>query len=234
LKRRFTIERIPAPLASLYEKATRLVIKSYYAQVAEEILSAFHQGLLLDLGTGPGYLPIELLKRSPAVRIIGVDLSRPLIRMARVNALRAGCAGRVHFEVGNAANLRFKSESFDGVFSTGMLHVLRDPVSVFRECWRVLKPGQEAWIYDPARVCSQVDMAEWKASFSPFERIMDRFLPVFARWNPPHTYTREQVEEWVGRTPFRQYEIEEHGNEFKIRLRKHSPENKGSRYDQKF
>jgi ubiquinone/menaquinone biosynthesis C-methylase UbiE len=222
LKRRFTIERIPGPLASLYKKASRLVIKSYYAQVAEEILSAFNQGLLLDLGTGPGYLPIELLKRSPAVRIIGVDLSRPLIRMARVNALMAGCAGRVHFEVGNAANLRFKSESFDGVVSTGMLHVLRDPVSVLRECWRVLKPGQEAWIYDPARVSSQVNVAEWKGSLNTFERHMYRFLPLFARLNPPRSYTREQVKEWIGRTPFRQYAVEEQGDEFKIRLIKQS------------
>jgi ubiquinone/menaquinone biosynthesis C-methylase UbiE len=220
LKRRFTIERIPGPLASLYEKASRLVIKSYYAQVAEEILSTFHQGLFLDLGTGPGYLPIEVVKRSPHVRIIGVDLSRVLIRMARANALRAGCAARVHFEVGNAANLRFEAETFDRVISTGMLHVLRDPVSTIRECWRVLKPGQEAWIYDPARVCSQVDMPQWKASLSPFERIMDRFLPLFARLNPPRTYTREQVEEWIARTAFKDYTIDEFGTEMKIKLRK--------------
>ena len=220
MKGRFTIERIPGPLASLYEKASRLVIKNYYSQVAEEILSSFCQGLLLDLGTGPGYLPIEVVKRSPRVRIIGVDLSRVFIRVARANALRAGCATRVHFEVGNAANLRFEADTFDGVMSTGMLHVLRNPVRTLRECWRVLKPGQQAWIYDPARVCSQVDMAEWKASLSPFERLMERFLPLFARLNPPRTCTREQVEEWIARTSFKDYSIEEHGTEIKIRLRK--------------
>jgi ubiquinone/menaquinone biosynthesis C-methylase UbiE len=179
-----------------------------------------HRGLLLDLGTGPGYLPIELVKRSPDVRIIGVDLSRTLVRMARANALRTGCAARVHFEVGNAGNLRFRSESFDGVISTGMLHVLRDPVSALSECWRVLKPDQEAWIYDPARVSSQVNVAEWKASLNSFERLMHRLLPLFARVNPPHVYTREQVEEWIARTSFKDYSIEEHGMEIKIRLRK--------------
>jgi len=140
--------------------------------------------------------------------------------MARANALRSGCAARVHFEVGNAANLGFEKETFDGIISTGMLHVLRDPVSIIQECWRVLKPGHEAWIYDPARVCSQVDAAAWKASFSPFERIMDRFLPLFARLNPPHAYTREQVEDWIDRTSFKDYTIEERGTETKIRLRK--------------
>jgi len=140
--------------------------------------------------------------------------------MARANAIRAGCAARVHFEVGNAANLRFRAETFDGVISTGMLHVLRDPVRTIRECWKVLKPGKEAWIYDPARVCSQVDMAEWKASLSSFERLMDRFLPLFARLNPPRPYTRNQVEEWIARTAFKDYTIEEYGTEMRIKLKK--------------
>ena len=56
------IERIPGPLASSYEKATRLAIDLYYSKVADEIVSNFQQGLMLDLGTGPGYLPIEILK----------------------------------------------------------------------------------------------------------------------------------------------------------------------------
>jgi hypothetical protein len=84
----------------------------------------------------------------------------------------------------------------------------------------VLKPGQEAWIYDPARVCSQVEVAEWKASFSPFDRITNRFLPLFSRLNPPRPYTREQVEEWIARTDFKDYTLEEDGTEMKIRLRK--------------
>jgi ubiquinone/menaquinone biosynthesis C-methylase UbiE len=215
-----TIERIPAPLASLYEKAARLVIKSYYAPVAEEILRSFNRGFLLDLGTGPGYLPIEVAKRSSQIRIIGVDLSRVLIRMARVNALRAGCGERLRFEVGNAAALRFRAETFDRVVSTGMLHALRDPVKTLRECRRVLKPGGEAWIYDPAKVCSTVDRGQWKATLTPVERLMERLLPLFARLNPPRLYNRKQVEEWIACAPFKDYSIEESGTETKIRLRK--------------
>jgi hypothetical protein len=49
---------------------------------------------------------------------------------------------------------------------------------------------------------------------------MYRFLPLFARLNPPYSYTREQVEEWISRTSFKEYSIEEHGKEIKIRLRK--------------
>ena len=62
VKPRIIIERIPAPFASLYEKATRLVREVYYAQVAEEVVSKLKTGRILDLGTGPGYLPIEIVK----------------------------------------------------------------------------------------------------------------------------------------------------------------------------
>ena len=220
MKRRVLIETIPAPLASLYEKATKLVIESYYSGVAEEIVSGFKEGALLDLGTGPGYLPIEILKRSPLIRCDGIDLSRRLIRMARVNAQKAGVADRLNFEVGNAAELRFDDESYDRVISTGMLHMLKDPVKVLAECYRVLKPGGAAWIYDPARVSSQLDKEKWKASLNVMEKLSYLLFRLYLRINPPYTYGRGQVEEMVASTKFKEYEIEEEDKEIIIRLKK--------------
>ena len=220
MKRRVLIERIPAPLASLYEKATRLVIESYYSQVAEEVVSRFKEGTLLDLGTGPGYLPIEIVKRSPSIRCDGVDLSGRLIKMARVNARKAGVADRLNFEVGNAAKLRFEDASYDMVLSTGMLHMLKDPVKVLRECYRVLKPGGEAWIYDPARVSSQMDKGKWKASLNFIEKLFYFLFKLYLRMSPPYTYSREQVETLIAATKFKIYEIEEEDKEMKVKLRK--------------
>jgi ubiquinone/menaquinone biosynthesis C-methylase UbiE len=220
VKRRVLIERIPAPLASLYEKATRLVIESYYSGVAEEIVSGFKEGSLLDLGTGPGYLPIEIVKRSPSIRCDGIDLSGRLIKMARVNARKSGVAGRLNFEVGNAANLRFQDESYDRVISTGMLHMLKDPIKVLGECYRVLKPGGEAWIYDPARVSSQLDKEKWKASLNFIEKFSYILFKLYLRMNPPYTYSQKQVEEMVAATKFKEYEIEEEGEEIKVKLKK--------------
>ena len=220
MKRRVLIESIPAPLASLYEKATRLVIESYYSGLAEEIVSGFKEGALLDLGTGPGHLPIEIVKRSPLIRCDGIDLSGRLIKMARVNARKAGVADRLNFEVGNAAKLRSEDESYDMVISTGMLHMLKDPVKVLRECHRVLKPRGEAWIYDPARVSSQMDKEKWKASLNIMEKLSYVLFNLYIRINPPYTYRREQVEEMIAATEFKEYEIEEENKEIKVRLKK--------------
>jgi ubiquinone/menaquinone biosynthesis C-methylase UbiE len=220
VKRRVVIERIPAPLASLYEKATRLVIESYYTEIAGEIASRFNEGTLLDLGTGPGYLPIEIVKRFPAIRCDGIDLSGRLIKMARTNAEKAGLADRLNFEVGNAAKLRFEDESYDMVISTGMLHMLKDPVKVLRECYRVLRPGGEAWIYDPAGVSSQMDKEKWMASLNFIEKLSYILFKLYLRICPAHTYSRNQIEEVIAVTDFKEYWIEEEDKEIKVKLRK--------------
>jgi len=218
MKQWIKIERIPGPLASAYDKATRMVIDTYYRQVAEEVVSRRDKGVILDLGTGPGYLPIQIVKRAPELKVVGVDLSRKLIQLAKANARIAGLSDQLTFEVGNSASLRFNDGCFDMVISTGMFHSLKKPISVIQEMHRVLKNGGEAWIYDPAKVASQVDRKKWKASLTPRERF---FLWLFKRLGlhkPITTYTRNQVIPIVKATDFERYRIEERENEIRIKL----------------
>ena len=220
MKNWLKIERIPGPLASSYEKATRLAIDLYYSKVADEIVSRFQQGVMLDLGTGPGYLPVEILKRSCDIKIIGVDLSRRLIQMARENAQLAGLSDRLSFEFGNASRLRFNEGDFDMVLSTGMLHSLKQPVKVFQEIYRVLKKGAEAWIYDPARVASYIDRNKWKASLSLRDRFFLASFRALGLLRPIKTYNPEQVREMLTSTDFEVLSIEAQKDEIKIKLRK--------------
>ena len=214
------IERIPGVLASAYEKATRLVVDSYYRHVAEEIVAHLAHGDILDLGTGPGYLPIEIIKRSSDIQITGVDLSRKLIQMARSNAAKAGFADRLHFQPGNAGRLEFDDASFDLVISTGMLHSLKEPVNVLQEIYRVLKAEREAWIFDPAKVASQVDRKKWKASLNLRERFFLFLFQLFGLHKPIKTYTREQATALIEKTDFKNYFIDTLDNEIRIKLRK--------------
>jgi ubiquinone/menaquinone biosynthesis C-methylase UbiE len=214
------MERIPGPLASSYEKATRMAIDSYYSPVAEEIVTVLNKGCLLDLGTGPGYLPIEIAKRSPAVRIVGIDLSRKLVQMARSHASKAGLGDRLTFQFGNASRLEFQDSSFDMVISTGMLHSLKDPIKVLREIYRVLKGNGEAWLYDPAKISSQVDREKWKKSLTWREKFFLWLYKWLGLHKPIDMYTREQVIAMIEQTHFRHYTIEERPQEIKIKLRK--------------
>ena len=214
------IERIPGVLASAYAKATRLAIESYYRNVAEEIVANLATGTILDLGTGPGYLPIEIAKKSSEIQITGVDLSRKLIHMARANAATAGVADRLNFQLGNAGRLDFDDSSFDMVISTGMLHSIREPAKVLQEIYRVLKPGREAWIFDPAKVTSAVDREKWKASLNLRERFFLWFFQLSGLHKPIKVHTREQAQALIEKTDFKHYRIEAQGDEIRIRLKK--------------
>jgi len=214
------IERIPAVLASSYEKATRLAIDAYYSQVAGEIVSNFSRGNLLDLGTGPGYLPIEIVKRAPGVRIVGLDLSRILIRMATANALEAGVSEHIKFEVGNAGRLRFEDQAFDMVISTGMLHSLKDPIRVLSEMNRVLKKGGRAWIFDPARIIQYIDRKKWKASLNFRERVFLWLFGLFGLHKPIAVYSRDQVIPMIEAAGFKSYTIDEGKGEIRIKMEK--------------
>ncbi len=220
MKQWIKIERIPGPLASSYEKATRLAIDIYYNKVACEIVSDFKEGLILDMGTGPGYLPIEIIKNSSKIKIVGIDLSRKLIQMALDNAQKAGFTERLEFSVGNSAKLHFDDASFDMVLSTGMLHSLKDPVKVFREMYRVLKKGGQAWIFDPAKVARYIDGKKWKASLTYQDRFFLWLFTVLKLLRPMKTYTRAQVTEIIQSIDFEILSIEEEKDEIKIKLRK--------------
>ncbi|MDD5207217.1 MAG: class I SAM-dependent methyltransferase [Desulfobacterales bacterium] len=214
------IERIPRIFASLYEKAAVMAGDGYYRQVAEDVVARTKAGKILDLGTGPGYLPIEIAKISGFITVVGIDLSARLIEAAKRNALRAGLEKRIHFQTGNASSLEFPDGSFDMVISTGMLHMLRNPVKVIEEIHRVLKPGGEGWIYDPARISSQISPKEWRASLSLRERLTFKLFQLFARINRPREYHREQVTELVSQTTFRTCEIAEQNGEIRLKLLK--------------
>ena len=214
------IERIPGVLATAYEKGTRMVIDSYYSHVADEIVAHLPGEEILDIGTGPGYLPIEIAKRSANVRITGIDLSRKLLDMARSNAAKAGLSDRLTFQLGDAGRIEFKDASYDMVISTGMLHSLKDPVKVIQEIYRVLKASGEAWIFDPARVSGAVDRNKWKASLNLRERFFLKLFQLSGLHKPIKTYTREEAIAIIEKTDFRDYRIDARENEIRIKLKK--------------
>jgi ubiquinone/menaquinone biosynthesis C-methylase UbiE len=164
-------ERIPWFAARLYDRLAGIAIDSYYGKVAAEITEHLGRGRILDVGTGPGYLPVRIAETAPEIEIEGVDLSRRLIGMARRRAEEAGVSDRVRFRTADANRLPFLDDSFDMVISTGSFHAWKNPVRVMNECRRVLKRGCEAWIYDPAQILTKEALDEPAGSMSLLERI---------------------------------------------------------------
>jgi len=138
-------EAIPTPGAIFYNATVAKVLRKPETEIASYIVEKMVNGTILDLGSGTGYLSIEIARRSPGLRVYGIDLSRQMVKIARRHAKGIDNA---RFVFGNAAKLPFKDNSIDLVVSTGASHHWRTPRKVFDECYRVLKTGMEAWIYD--------------------------------------------------------------------------------------
>jgi demethylmenaquinone methyltransferase/2-methoxy-6-polyprenyl-1,4-benzoquinol methylase len=98
---------------------------------------------VLDLAAGTGDLAFESASR-PSVRVTGVDLSIPMLRVG----LRKREGRRVAFACGDAEGLPFGDAAFDAVtIGFGIRNVARLEVGL-REMRRVLKPGGRAVILE--------------------------------------------------------------------------------------
>ncbi len=138
-------EAIPAPGAILYNAVVARVLRKPEAKIARDVAEKMRSGTVLDLGSGTGYLAIEIARRVPGLQVYGIDLSRQMVKIARRHARGVE---NVRFELSNVANLPFKDGSVDFIVSTGSLHHWKTPARVFDECYRTLKAAGEAWIYD--------------------------------------------------------------------------------------
>jgi len=115
------------------------------------IKSGINSGLALEIGSGPGYLGLEWLKKTEGTSLKAVEISRDMIGVARRNAEEYGLASRCEFKQGRAEEIPFNDGTFDAVFTNGSLHEWSKPKKAFDEIFRVLKPGGKYYISDLKR-----------------------------------------------------------------------------------
>lgn len=98
---------------------------------------------LLEVGCGMGYDSLEFVRRG--VRVTAVDLTPNAVEFAKRHFEVAG-AEADEIRTGNALDLPFADETFDAVWSNGVLHATGDTQKAIAEVFRVLKPGGRAII----------------------------------------------------------------------------------------
>lgn len=97
--------------------------------------------VVLDLGCGAGMDSLLAARRVGSTgRVIGVDMTGPMVEKARANALAAG-AGNAEFHLGEADHLPVDDGSVDVVISNGVFNLCPDKPAVLAEVFRVLHPG---------------------------------------------------------------------------------------------
>jgi ArsR family transcriptional regulator len=147
LQRLAMIKRQRAELASAYFRDNAAQwdrIRSLYVGEREveaalqEIIAAAAPRDLLDIGTGTGRV-LEIL--APGVtQALGIDQSREMLAVARVNLERAGLENGM-VRLGDMYQLPLPDAAFDAAVIHQVLHYADRPAAAITEAARVLRPG---------------------------------------------------------------------------------------------
>jgi SAM-dependent methyltransferase len=96
---------------------------------------------VLDLGSGGGIDVLLSARRvGPAGKVYGLDMTEDMLALARENQRKAG-AGNVEFLEGTIEAIPLPDQSVDVIISNCVINLSIDKDAVFREAYRVLKPG---------------------------------------------------------------------------------------------
>lgn len=147
---------------------------------------------VLEIGPGPGWIGIWAAKKNPTFKIIGLELSKDMIRVANKNKNEENVADQISYVHGNAEHMyQFLDNTFDVVIGNGTLHHWENPINVFNEIFRVLKPEGVFCISDGRRDIS----LGAKAIFHTVKWFVPKFMRIGWKTSISAGYTPEELME---------------------------------------
>jgi ubiquinone/menaquinone biosynthesis C-methylase UbiE/uncharacterized protein YbaR (Trm112 family) len=143
-------------------------------------------GRVLEVSIGPGVNLPYLVGRPDVGEVYGVDISPG--QLQRCQALTRKKGWQVDLFLGNAEQLPFRYDVFDGVFHVGGINFFNDQKAAIDEMIRVARPGAKILIAD-----------ETEKGASGYEKILPGFKKSFAGKRPPvvppiHLVPQEMLE----------------------------------------
>lgn len=139
---------LPRVAAWLYDCLVRIgPVKTQTAEIARDLASLLDSGRVLDVGTGPGRLLLELRKLNDHLELFGLDISASMVRRARKNLQGI----HVDLRQGSIQDTDYESGFFDAITCVGSFYLWDQPTECVDEIFRILKPGRSAYLFESYR-----------------------------------------------------------------------------------
>jgi phosphatidylethanolamine/phosphatidyl-N-methylethanolamine N-methyltransferase len=180
-----TIEKAYARWAPVYD----LVFGAVFDKGRQAAIAAAERigGRILEVGVGTG---ISLPDYNPSNRLVGVDISLPMLRKARERVATHELDNVEALAVMDASGLGLPSASFDAVVAQYVITAVPHPEATLDEFARVLKPGGE------------IIMVNHIGAETGLRRVFEQGFAPMARqlgWRPEFPWAR--LTAWLDRTP---------------------------------
>ena len=131
----------PHGLAGLLMRPTLNRLNARVNGTVLDLLALSPEHRLLDIGFGGGVLMKEALQRAPRGFVAGIEISEPMLKLARRRFQDEVRTGRLEVKEGSASGIPYPDASFDRVAAVNTLHFWPEPEKGLREALRVLRPG---------------------------------------------------------------------------------------------
>jgi ubiquinone/menaquinone biosynthesis C-methylase UbiE len=192
--------KFPRFAAGLYSRLTKTSpLQQQYQEIASHLTDQIHGGRLLDIGTGPGWLLLEIHKLNPGLQLYGLDISQAMVELARQNLTGV----TTNLKLANVNATGYEDDFFEAVVCSGSFYLWDQPEQGLEEIHRILKPGCSAHLFETNR---DHDRAAYKAALKVnLEReglAMRLFGPLLLAKALPMAYRPDEVKTIVERTSF--------------------------------
>ena len=162
-----------------------------FADNVIDIVNPVQNSLVLEIGPGPGWAGISLLKKRNDLRLEGVEASLDMVRVATENAAKEGLTERVLYKAGVGEEMiNVPNQHYNLVISRDSLHHWTNPGKVFLEIKRILKQDGKIYIHDHRR-----DMNFFgRLIVTVFSRLIAGNMGKYWRSSIAAAYTKEEIE----------------------------------------
>ncbi|MCH4155280.1 MAG: bifunctional demethylmenaquinone methyltransferase/2-methoxy-6-polyprenyl-1,4-benzoquinol methylase UbiE [Muribaculaceae bacterium] len=130
-----------APAYDFMNRAMTFGIDRLWRRRAINLLRKNSPKEILDVATGTGDFAILLQEKLNPKHIMGIDLAKEMLAIAREKAAKRGLRDKITFQIGDCLNLCFDDGSFDAVTVAYGVRNFEHLDWGYREMYRVLAPG---------------------------------------------------------------------------------------------